>query len=227
MPRLWIFKICTRPMRSGLLTSTCRSNRPARRSAWSSTSGRLVAAMMITGRDISLLKPSISASSWLRVCSRSSLPPPVGSPAPRRLPDGVDLVDEHDGRSGLPGLFEQIPDASRTDAYEHLHELRAAAFEEGDLGFARGGFGQQGLARARRTHEQHSLRDAAAQAGELLRMLQELDDLVQLGDSLVRPAHVLEGDAHLLRGHLGGFAAAHPEDASGSIPAPAARAALR
>jgi hypothetical protein len=45
-------------------------------------SGRLVAATTITPRLVS--KPSISTSIWLRVCSRSSLPPP--RPAPRWRP---------------------------------------------------------------------------------------------------------------------------------------------
>ena len=45
-------------------------------------------------------KPSISTSSWLSVCSRSSWPPP-GSVAARR-PPRVDLVDEDDGREQRP-----------------------------------------------------------------------------------------------------------------------------
>ena len=45
-------------------------------------SGRLVAAMRMTPALVS--KPSISTSSWLRVCSRSSWPPPM--PAPRWRP---------------------------------------------------------------------------------------------------------------------------------------------
>ena len=45
-------------------------------------SGRLVAATTITPTLVS--KPSISTSIWLRVCSRSSLPPP--KPAPRWRP---------------------------------------------------------------------------------------------------------------------------------------------
>ena len=68
--------------RSGASTTTWRSNRPGRSSAGSSTSGRLVAAIRITPVDAS--KPSICTSSWLRVCSRSSCPPPT--PVPRCRP---------------------------------------------------------------------------------------------------------------------------------------------
>ena len=66
-------RMASRPRTSGLSTTTWRSKRPARKRAWSSTSGRLVAAMMMTPLDES--NPSISARIWLSVCSRSSCPP--------------------------------------------------------------------------------------------------------------------------------------------------------
>ena len=50
------------------------SKRPGLKSALSRTSGLLVAARINTPLDGS--NPSISARSWLRVCSLSSLPPP-------------------------------------------------------------------------------------------------------------------------------------------------------
>ena len=82
-----IFLVCTfrmpsRPSMLGASTMIWRSKRPGRSSALSSTSGRLVAASRITCTLVS--KPSISTRSWLRVCSRSSWPPP--KPAPRCRP---------------------------------------------------------------------------------------------------------------------------------------------
>src|SRR5881398_3232709 len=79
---IWTARICSRPSISGRGTTTCRSKRPGRRSAGSSTSGRFVAAMMMMPSLAS--KPSISTRSWLSVCSRSSLPLP--RPAPRWRP---------------------------------------------------------------------------------------------------------------------------------------------
>ena len=73
----------SRPRRSGRSTTTWRSKRPARSSAWSSTSGRLVAAMIMTPAVAS--KPSISTRSWLSVCSRSSWVDMAATP-PRDLP---------------------------------------------------------------------------------------------------------------------------------------------
>ena len=80
--RAWTARMASRPLTSGLSTTTWRSKRPARSSAASSTSGRLVAAMMMTPLEES--KPSISARSWFRVCSRSSCPP-TNPPAPPRV----------------------------------------------------------------------------------------------------------------------------------------------
>ena len=76
------FKIARRSSYSGSGTMMDRSKRPGRKSAGSRTSGRLVAAMMTMPSLVS--KPSISASIWLSVCSRSSCPPP--RPAPRLRP---------------------------------------------------------------------------------------------------------------------------------------------
>jgi hypothetical protein len=69
----WIRRLSTRPNLSGRSTRTWRSKRPARSSAGSRISGRLVAARMITPVDGS--KPSISTRSWFNVCSFSSCPP--------------------------------------------------------------------------------------------------------------------------------------------------------
>ena len=67
--------------------------------------------------------------------------------------DGVDLVDEHDGRSHLGGLLEQVPDAAGADAHEHLHKVRAGDGEEGHLGLAGHGLGQQRLAGTGGAHQ--------------------------------------------------------------------------
>mmetsp|Transcript_13904 Transcript_13904/g.36518 ORF Transcript_13904/g.36518 Transcript_13904/m.36518 type:complete len:226 (-) Transcript_13904:777-1454(-) len=77
------WKISVRPLMSGLSTTTWRSKRPGRSSAGSSTSARLVPARTTTPLEGE--KPSISMSSWLRVFSRSSLPP-LKPPLPRARP---------------------------------------------------------------------------------------------------------------------------------------------
>mmetsp|Transcript_11410 Transcript_11410/g.38915 ORF Transcript_11410/g.38915 Transcript_11410/m.38915 type:complete len:254 (+) Transcript_11410:392-1153(+) len=82
LSRACTLRMARRPSRSGRSTGTRRSKRPGRRSAGSSTSGRLVAAMTTT--PVSFWKPSISVRIWLSVCSRSSLPPNWPRPEPAR-----------------------------------------------------------------------------------------------------------------------------------------------
>jgi hypothetical protein len=110
---------------------------------------------------------------------------------------GVDFVDEHDARRVLLALLEQVADARRADADEHLDEIRAADRKERDVGLTGHRARQQRLARARRAHQQHALRDAPAQLLELLGLAQELDDLVQFFLRLVGAGHVLERDFFL------------------------------
>ena len=80
--RACTLNISSLPSTSGISTCICLSKRPERNSAGSSISALLVAAITII--PSLALKPSISTKSWLRVCSRSSCPPP--RPAPRCLP---------------------------------------------------------------------------------------------------------------------------------------------
>ena len=146
---------------------------------------------MITPSLVS--KPSISTSIWLRVCSRSSWPAAVAGAA--GAAHGVQLVDEQDAGRVAPALLEEVAHAAGADADEHLDEVGAGHVEEGDVRLARDGLGQQGLPRARHADEEHALGDLGAEAGELLRALEELDDLLQLVLGLVLAGHVGEGDA--------------------------------
>src|SRR5213080_2543391 len=131
--------------------------------------------------------------------------------------DGVDLVDEDDAGGVLLPLHEEVAHARRPDADEHLDEVRARDGEERHTRLARDRAGEQRLPGARRTDQEHALRDAAAELGELLRVLEEGDDLLELLLGLVDAGDVVE--RHLvgvLREQLGaalaeghGLAAAH------------------
>jgi len=127
-------------------------------------SGRLVAAMMMMLSFIS--KPSISTSSWLSVCSRSSLAAAHAGAA--LAPDGVYLIDETRCTGALLGLIEQVAHPAGAHADEHLDEVRAGDGEEGHPGLAGHGARQQGLAGAGRAVQQDALGDACAQLLELL-----------------------------------------------------------
>ena len=112
--------------------------------------------------------------------------------------DRVDLVDEDDARRVLLALLEQVANAARADADEHLDEVRAADREERHAGLARDRAREQRLAGARRAHHQHALRDPTAEAGELLRILQERDDLFDLVLGFLDAGDVFERHAVLV-----------------------------
>ena len=112
--------------------------------------------------------------------------------------DRVDLVDEDDARRVALGLVEQVADAAGADADEHLDELRAGDAEERHAGLAGDGAGHQRLAGARRADQEHAARDARAERVELLRVLEELDDFLELGLGLVDAGHVVERDDRLV-----------------------------
>ena len=125
--------------------------------------------------------------------------------------DRVDLVDEDDGRRVLLGLLEQVADPGGADADEHLHEIRTGDGEERHTGLAGDRPGEQGLAGAGWTVEQHTLGDLGPDRLELRRLGQELLDLLELLDRLLAAGDVGErGLRRVLVGDLGlGLAELH------------------
>ncbi len=112
--------------------------------------------------------------------------------------DRVDLVDEDDARRVALCLLEQVPHPGCADANEHLHELGARDREERHAGLAGNGAGEQRLAGAGRSDQQHASRNAGAETVELLGILQELDHLGQLLLRLVHSGDVVEGHDRLV-----------------------------
>ena len=149
----------SRPRLSGRSTSTWRSKRPARSSAGSRISGRLVAASRTRPLDGS--KPSSSASSWFE--RLLLLVVAAAAEGAAGAAERVELVDEDDRRRVLARLLEQVAHPRRADADEHLDEFRAGDREERHAGLAGDGARQQRLAGARRADQQHALRQAPAE----------------------------------------------------------------
>ena len=125
--------------------------------------------------------------------------------------DRVDLVDEDDARRVALGLVEQVADAAGADADEHLDELRAGDAEERHAGLTGDGAGHQRLAGAGRADQQDAARDAGAERVELLRVLEELDDFLELRLGLVHAGHVVERDDGLVAEEHPGAALAERE----------------
>ena len=116
--------------------------------------------------------------------------------------DRVDFVDEDDAGRAFLRLFEHVANAAGADADEHLDEVRARDGEERHARLTRNRAGEQRLAGARRTDEQRALGDLAAEAGELGRILEEVDDLGQLRPRFVDAGDIVKSDlTFLLRQH--------------------------
>ena len=154
-----------RPFLSGRSTSTWRSKRPARSSAGSRISGRLVAPIRISPVDES--KPSSSTSSWFSVCSFSSWPPTPY--APRARPSASSSSMKMIAGASLRAWIEEIAHSRRADADEHLDELRAVDREERHARLAGHRAREQGLAGAGRADEQDALGQPPAEAAVVLR----------------------------------------------------------
>ena len=148
---------------------------PGRSRAGSRTSGRLVAAMTTT--PVVGSKPSISASSWLRVCSRSSLetidPPrrwPMASISSMKMIEGARLR-----ASANRSRTREAP--TPTNSSTKLDPVRA---RKGTSGLTGHRPGHQGLARARRAHHEHAPGADGPGPGVALGVAQEVDDLGHL-----------------------------------------------
>jgi hypothetical protein len=93
------------------------------------------------------------------------------------------------------GLGEEFPDPGRAHAHDHLDELRCRGREERNARLPRHGTREQGLSRAGRTREEHTARHLRAHPAVRVRILEEVDDVVQFALDLVDSGHVGEGRA--------------------------------
>ena len=118
----------------------------------------------------------------------------AGDVHPAPAADGVELVDEDDRRFVLAGDREQPADARGAEAGEHLHERRRRLREELRAGLVRDRLRQQRLAGPRRAVQEDPLRHLRAELLELLRVAQELDDLLELAAGVVDARDVLPAD---------------------------------
>ena len=181
LPLVWTRRIWARPSRSGRSTTIWRSKRPGPQQ------GRVEDVGAVGGGDqddVVLRLEAVHLDEEL-VERLLALVVAAAEAGAAVAADGVDLVDEDDAGRVLLGLLEEVAHAAGADADEHLDEVRARDREERHAGLAGDRARQQRLAGAGGAEEQDALRDPRAERLELLRVLEELLDLVQLLDRLV------------------------------------------
>src|SRR4051812_4160819 len=93
---------------------------------------------------------------------------------------GVDFVNKDDTRRVLFGLGKQVTHTRGADTDKHLYEFRAGDAKERHVGFAGHGPGKHSLTGTGRADQQDSLRYPGPHASELLRILQKLNDFLEV-----------------------------------------------
>ena len=193
---VWTARMPSRPFTSGRLTTMRRSKRPGR----SSAGIEHVRAVGRRHEDDAFVRLEAVHFDEQLVERLLAFVVTAAQSCAAMPADRVNLVDEDDAGCVLLALFEEVADARRADADEHLDEVGAADREERNVGFAGHGPGQQRLACSRGAHEQDAFGNASAELLEFLRFLQELDDLLELFLRFVYARHVLERDLLLRAG---------------------------
>jgi hypothetical protein len=132
------FRIAARPARSGRWTTTRRSKRPGRTKACGQDDDALAGVETVHLRqDLVQRLLALVVSAELHA-------------APARAADGVQFIDEDDGRRRFPRLLEQVPHTRGPDPHDHLDELGGAETEKGHARLPGNGPRQQRLARSGR-----------------------------------------------------------------------------
>ncbi len=118
-----------------------------------------------------------------------------GTPFPT---NGINLVDEDDGRGDFLGPFEQIPDPAGPDADEHFHEVGPGGRQEGNFRLTGDGACHEGFSGAGWTGHEDPFRDFPSDPVEFFGRLQELDDLGHLVLGPLVSGDVVEGNRGFL-----------------------------
>ena len=142
--------------------------------------------------------------------------------------NGIDLVDEDDGRGVLLRLVEQIAHTGCAKTDEHLDEVGARHRIERHTRLAGDRSRQQRLTGSRRAIQQHASRNTGTQRLVFGGILQKVLDLLDFGQSLVLAGHVGKPGARGLTfqqlavvllaahaEHVAGAHAAHQEPCEG------------
>src|SRR6266704_403292 len=120
---------------------------------------------------------------------------------PTLATDGIDFINKDDARGRFLGLIEQVTHATGTDPDQHFDELRTTYCEEWHARLACNGTCQERLAGSRRAHQQHSTRNLATQALELLRRLEKFNHLDKIIFRLIDACHIGECRARPISRH--------------------------
>ena len=110
--------------------------------------------------------------------------------------NGINFVDEDNGRACLFGLVEQVAHTGSTHAHEHFHKVRTRNAEERHARFACNGTREQRFTGTRRAHQKATARNLCTHGLIFVGICQEILNL----------AHFLHGFVHagnIVKRHIG------------------------
>ena len=117
---------------------------------------------------------------------------PAAQAGSAMAPNRINFIYEDDAGGVFLALFEKVANAAGAHADEHLDEVRTGNRKERNVRFAGDRAGEQRLARSWRPDEQNALRNASSEFLELLRVFQEVDNLVKLFLGFIDSGNVFE-----------------------------------
>src|SRR6056297_2725517 len=110
--------------------------------------------------------------------------------------DGVDFIDEDNRRSFLLRRSKHVAYPRGPDTDKHFDEFRTTDTEKRHIRFTGHRFGEQCLAGSRWTHQQNPLRDFGTQLEKFLRLLEVIDDFMQIPLGILKPGNIIKGNVH-------------------------------
>ncbi|KAH3676846.1 hypothetical protein OGATHE_001336 [Ogataea polymorpha] len=104
--------------------------------------------------------------------------------------DGVELIDENNSWGSSTSFAEQFPDSLGTHTNIQLVELGSRHEKERHTSLAGSGPRKQRLTGTRGAGQQNTLWKLSTESGKLRRILQKLNDFLELGSGLVNTTHI-------------------------------------
>jgi hypothetical protein len=131
-------------------------------------------------------------------------------------PNGIKFVNKYDTGRMLLSLFEQITHPGCSYSDEHFNKIASADRKERYFGLTGHGTSQERFPCPRRANQEHSFGDASAKIFVLLRVLEEINNLLQLELCFVATGYVFKFDTGIGIGNETGAALPDRKDGSAS-----------
>mmetsp|Transcript_2465 Transcript_2465/g.5107 ORF Transcript_2465/g.5107 Transcript_2465/m.5107 type:complete len:348 (+) Transcript_2465:713-1756(+) len=109
--------------------------------------------------------------------------------------NSIDLINENNTGSILPGLSKDITDARSTDTHKHFNKFRTTDTDERDTSFSGNSLGQKSFSSTRRSIEDDTPRNTASILCVCLGFLQKVNNLSKFQLGTITSSNIIKGDS--------------------------------